>query len=286
MKNNFIKIFGVMLVTIASLFSAGCFQGESNLTIDDNGKVTMNIEIMGVPILREHIEGWKNEMERSNRATEISPVSSGNMSGYRITMQYQSIEQFAAQKIDIFGSKTGKAKGIQQRKGWFFDAYSFDFLSEAPEDSEEYLDNTLVQSMMPQIKFDMVINLPYVAEKNNAQHVSNDNKTLSWNLASSITSGKDVSVQVQFRIWHKEKIAVTAAVILILLGAMIYFLRKSQKQNENQADNAEGEAAKNIFYMKICAGLLAAVISASAFMLINPVTFTDADIISSAITAK
>ncbi len=286
MKNNFIKIFGVMLVTIASLFSAGCFQGESNLTIDDNGKVTMNIEIMGVPILREHIEGWKNEMERSNRATEISPVSSGNMSGYRITMQYQSIEQFAAQKIDIFGSKTGKAKGIQQRKGWFFDEYSFDFLSEAPEDSEEYLDNTLVQSMMPQIKFDMVINLPYAAEKNNAQHVSNDNKTLSWNLASSITSGKDVSVQVQFRIWHKEKIAVTLAAIIILLGAMIYFLRKSQKQTENQADNAEGEAAKNIFYMKICAGLLAAIISASAFMLINPVTFTDADIISSAVTAK
>ena len=282
MKNNFIKIFGVMLVTFVTFLSAGCFQAESDLAIDDAGKVTLNTEIMGVPILREHIEGWKNDIERSNHATEITPVASGNMSGYRITMQYQSIEQFAAQNIDIYGSKPGKAKGIQQRKGWFYDAYNFDFISEAPEDSAEYLDNSIVQSMMPQIKFDMTINLPYAAEKNNAHHVTNDDKTLNWNLASSITSGKNVSVQVQFRIWNKAKIAVTLAAIIILLGAMIYFLRKSQ----NKTEKDEGEAAKNIFYMKICAGLLAAIISASTFMLLEPVTFTDADIISSVVTAK
>ena len=282
MKNNFIKIFGVILVTFVTFLSAGCFQADSDLAVDADGKVTLNTEIMGVPILREHIEGWKNDMERSNRATEIVPVASGNMSGYKVTMQYQSIEQFAAQNIDIYGSKPGKAKGIQQRKGWFYDAYNFDFISEAPEDSAEYLDNTFVQSMMPQIKFDMTINLPYAAEKNNAHHVANDNKTLNWNLASSITSGKNVSVQVQFRIWHKEKIAITIAVIIILLGAMIYFLRKSQ----NKTENDEGEAAKNLFYMKICAGLLAAIISASTFMLLEPVTFTDADIISAVVTAK
>ena len=280
MKNKFIKILGVLLMTFVTFLCAGCFQAESDLAIDDSGKVTLNTEVMGVPILREHIEGWKNDIERSNHATEIKPVASGNMSGYIITTQYQSIEQFAAQNIDIYGSKPGKAKGIQQHKGWFYDAYNFDFISEAPKDSAEYLDNTLVQSMMPQIKFDMVINLPYAAEKNNAQHISNDNKTLNWNLASSITSGKNVSVQVQFRIWHKAKIAVTLAAIIILLGAMIYFLRKF-KLNED-----EGEAAKNIFYMKICAGLLAAIISASTFLLINPVTFTDADTISAVVTAK
>jgi len=255
------------------------------LTIDADGKVTLKNEIMGVPLLREYIENAKNDLERKNKVIDITPISSGNLSGYRITTQYTSVEQFAAQNIELYAGRSGKCKGIQQRKGWLFDSYNFDFVSEAPE-SGEYLDNPLAQSMMPQIKFDMVINLPYAVEKNNAQHVSNDNKTLSWNLASSITSGKNVSVQVQFRIWHKEKIAVTLAAIIILLGAMIYFLRKSQKQAENKADNAEGEAAKNIFYMKICAGLLAAIISVSAFMLINPVTFTDADTISSAVTAK
>ena len=280
MKNNFIKIFGVLLVTFVTFISAGCFQGESDLKIDADGKVTLNTEVMGVPLLREHIEGWKNDMERSNRATEIVPVASGNMSGYKVTTQYQSIEQFAAQNNDIFNQVPGKAKGIQQRKGWFYDAYNFDFISEAPEDSSEYLDNAIVQSMMPQIKFDMVINLPYAAEKNNAHHVANDNKTLNWNLASSITSGKNVSVQVQFRIWNKAKIAVTLAAIILLLGAMIYFLKKS-KINED-----EGEAAKNIFYMKICAGFLAAIISASTFMLLEPVTFTDADIISAVVTAQ
>ena len=161
MKNNFVKIFALLVI---SIFCAGCFQGESDLTIDADGKVTLKTEIMGVPLLSEHIEGWKNDLERSNSVTEITPIASGNLSGYRITTQYASVEQFAAQNIDLYG-RTGNSKGIQQRKGWFFDAYSFDFISEAPEDSAEYLDNPLVQSMMPQIKFDVVINLPYAAEK-------------------------------------------------------------------------------------------------------------------------
>ena len=280
MKNNFVKLFTAVIFTLTTFFCAGCFQGESNLMIDDDGKVTLKTELMGVPLLREHIEGWKNDLERSNTVTEITPIASGNLSGYRITTQYASVEQFAAQNIDLYG-RTGNSKGIQQRKGWFFDAYSFDFISEAPEDSAEYLDNPLVQSMMPQIKFDVVINLPYAAEKNNAHHSANENKTLSWNLTSSITSGKDVSMKVEFKIWHKEKIALTIAAILILLGGTIYFFAKAKNFSEDKES-----AAKNLRYMQICAALAAAIISASTYMLLEPVTFTDADIISSVITKK
>ena len=46
------------------------------------------------------------------------------------------------------------------------------------------------------------------------------------------------------------------------------------------------EAAKNIRYMQICAGLTAAIISGSIYLLIEPVTFTDADIISGLISGK
>ena len=135
--------------------------------------------------------------------------------------------------------------------------------------------------MMPQIKFDMVINLPYAAEKNNAHNSSNENKTLMWNLASSITSGKDVSVQVEFKIWHKEKIALTVAAIIILLGGTIYFFQKAKNFSEDK-----DAAAKNLRYMQICAALAAAIISASTYILLEPVTFTDADIISKLISGK
>ena len=279
MKNNFVKIFAV-LVTSLSIFCAGCFQGESNLTIDDNGKVTLKNELMGVPLMRDAIEGFKNDMERSNFVTEIEPIASGNLSGYRITTQYATIEQFAAQEIEVFG-RTSKSKGIQQRKGWFFDAYNFDFISEAPEDSETYLDNPIVQSMMPQIKFDMVINLPYAAEKNNAHNSSNEGKTLSWNLTSSITSGKNVPIQVQFKVWHKSKIALTFAAFIMLLCGTVYFFQKAK----NYSEDAE-EAIRYIKYMQICAGMTAAIVSASVFMLISPVEFTDADIISPLISGK
>ena len=278
--NNFTKIFTAIFAALITFFCAGCFQGESDLTIDGDGKVTLKNEIVGVPILREHIEAWKNDFERKNSVVEITPINSGNMSGYRIVTQYPNIEQFAAQGMEIYSGHSDKCKGIQQRKGWFYDAYNFDLLAEAPEESAEYLDNPIVQSMMPQIKFDMVLNIPYAAEKTNAHNSSNDNKTLRWNVTASITHGKDVSMQAQFKIWHKAQIAATIIAIIALLGGAIHFSRKVKTFEEGSYD-----AAKNLKFMQICMGLAAAIISVSLYMLIAPVEFTDADIITKPLNA-
>ncbi len=274
MKKDFVKIFAAVFMTFISVICAGCFQGKSDLTIGDDGKVTLHNELIGVPLMSEPIEGLKNDMERSQYVKEITPIANGNMSGYRITMQYETIQQFAAQEIGLF--RDGKGKGIQQRKGWFFDAYNFDFSVDAPEEGA-YLDNPFVQSMMPQISFELVINLPYAVEKTNAHNISNEGKTLTWNLSSAITSGKNISMQSQFRIWHKDKILLTIAVIILLLAGAIYFSRKSKKCEEGSF-----EAAKNVKLMQICMALAAAAISASAFVLLDPVTFTTADIITPA----
>lgn len=273
MKNISVKLFAILLMTM-SIFCAGCFQVESDLTIDDDGKITFKNEVMGVSVMSEPIEAFKNELERGHYVTDITPIASGNMSGYRIITKYDNMEQLAAQDLEIF-NRTNKNKGIQQRKGWFFDAYNFDLLSDAPDDAEEYLDNPIAQSMMPQVKFNLVINLPYAVETTNAQHISNDGKTLAWNLTSSVIGGKDISMQAQFRIWHKGQIAVTAIVIIALLGGAIYFFQKAKHSSEDKED-----AAKNLKYMQICSVLAAAIISVSTYMLIAPVTFTDADIIS------
>ena len=273
MKNDFVKIFAAAFVMFVSVICAGCFQGKSDLTIDDDGRVTLHNELIGVPLMQEPIEGLKNDMERSQFVKEITPIARGNMSGYRITMQYETVQQFAAQEISLFRNGGGN---IQQHKGWFFDAYNFNFAVDAPEEGE-YLDNPFVQSLMPQISFELVINLPYAVEQTNAHNISNEGKTLTWNLTSAITSGKNISMQTQFRIWHKEKIALTIAIIILLLGGAIHFARKSK-----QCEAGSFEEAKNTKFMQICAALAAAAISATVFILISPVTFTPADIITPA----
>lgn len=278
MNNISVKIFAILLMTM-SIFCAGCIQGKSDLTIDDNGKVTLNSEIMCVPILSTAVEELKNDLERGHYVTEITPISSGNMSGYKITTQYANIEQLASQDLEIFNS-TNRNKGIQQRKGWFFDAYNFDLLSAAPEDVDE-LGGAIAQSMMPRAKFDFVMNLPYAVETTNAQNVSNEGKTLAWNLTSSFIGGKDMSLKAQFKIWHKGQIAVTIIAIIALLGGAIYFFQKAKNSSEDKED-----AAKNLKYMQICSVLAAAIISVSTYMLIAPVTFTDADIISKLVSGN
>ena len=272
-KHLFYRMLTITVISFICLFSAGCFQGEFGMTITEDGKVSLNNEIIGIPLLHEQIEDLKNQMVKNVPTSKITSISKDNMTGYRMEVEYPSIEEFAANAISMYGTHPGKCKGIQKHSGWFFDEYNFDFFMEGKNSGEDASDQ-MAQAMLSQVKFDLIFNLPYAAESNNADTRTNENKTLTWHLASSLTSGVDKSIQARFRMWHKERIAITAIVAVLLLGATILFFVKSN----NETDEAEKE--EQLQRAKICGGLTAAVIVASAYMLYAPIEFTDGDIIS------
>ena len=85
-------------------------------------------------------------------------------------------------------------------------------------------------------------------------------------------------MQTRFKIWHKDKIAVTAIVELIFLAATIFFFRKARAE-ESESIGKDLQFKRNVF-----AGLVVALAIISAYMLLAPVKFTDADIISIAVS--
>lgn len=252
---------------------AGCLEGGSNLIITDDGAVYMRNKLIGVPLIAEHIESFRKSFENRSDA-EISPVVENNMSGYEVRVNYPSLEAFAAEGNPLYTTRDGKCKGIQLKRGWFFDTYNFDLISTG-ERKFSPGESAAVQSMLSQVTFDLVIELPYCADNHNADKSDTANKILTWHLAPVIIGSlADKHMRVQFKLWHKDKIALTAAIELLLLVATIFFFIKAR------AEESESLVKDLRFKRNVFAGLFVALAAISAYLLLAPVNFTDADIIS------
>ena len=259
------KKFLLAATMLLCVTCAGCFQGNSTLVVTDDGKFFLRNKFIGVPLLAEQIVSLKESFAHNPNA-DISPVTENNMSGYEIRVQYPDVKSFAAEKIPLFMAHEGKCAGIRQRTGWFFDAYNFDLLSSG-EQSFSPSEAAAVQSVLSQVTFDLTIELPYKADSNNADKVDVSQKVLTWNLAPSLLSGKDKHMRVEFKLWHRDRIFLTALVELLLLAATIFFTVKARAE-ESDSIKSDLTSKRNVL-----AGLTVALALMSAYMLLTPATF-------------
>ena len=259
------KKFLLVAIILLCVTCAGCFQGNSTLVVTDDGKFFLRNKFIGVPLLAEQIESLKNSFAHNPNA-DISPVAENNMSGYEIRVQYPDVKSFAAEKIPLFTAHEGKCAGIRQRTGWFFDAYNFDLISTG-EQNFSPSESAAVQSVLSQVTFDLTIELPYAALSHNADKVDASQRVLTWNLAASMLSGTDKHMRVEFKLWHRDKIFLTALVELLLIAATTFFAVKVRSE---ESDSLKSDLS---FKRNVLAGLTVALTLISAYMLLTPVTF-------------
>ena len=278
------RILFLFLLGVFCVFLTGCFKGESNVSIAEDGSVTVENTFTGVPLLKNEIDKAKKEMVDKDSNAKVKEINDGNMTGYEIDEQYQDIAGFAQNGGKMVSTVQGKCKGIQQHKGWFFDAYSFDFCLEGngkptgKNSKDDAMTDSMAKAMLAQIKFDFVLNLPYAAENTNADKLTNGNKTLSWNLASTFTDGNDKSMQATFKIWHKDRIAATVALAVIVF---VLFMVLVWRVVNNKGDAEQKKTNSVLAVISACLLLILAV--ASAYFLYAPVNFIDGDIISATV---
>ena len=270
------KLFAVMI--FICMTCAGCLQGKSDVTITSDGAVVQHSKIIGNALVIRQIEDWKDKTEKLNPNVKAQVIVEDDLRGYEFKFDYPDIETFAKSAGDLYSAHIGKNRGISRHKGWFFDEYDFDFYFTSPPAQLPPEAGFVTQAAFKDVEFDVTFKLPYSAEKNNADEISDDGRFLQWNLAPVLIHGGEKFMQTQFKIWHKDKIAVTAIVELMFLAATIFFFIKARADNSDEVNKDLGKDLR--FKRNVFAGLFVALAIISAHMLINPVEFTNADIIS------
>ena len=248
------KTFNLIILLTFNLLLTGCLRAQCDLTITGDGAVIQHSKIIGNALVIRHIEDWKAQTEKNNPDAKANQIVEGDLRGYEFNFDYPDIETFA-------DSNDGFNKKISRRGGWFFDTCNFDFYWMNPPFDIPPEAQFMTQSLFSGVEFDLTMQLPYSAEKNNADEVSGDGKFLRWNLAPVLINGGEKFMNVQFKLWHKDKIALTAAVEILLLAATIFFLIKARA--EELADlQKDLRFKRNVF-----GGLFAALLIISAYML-------------------
>lgn len=278
----FIRRSCLCLLVMICMVLSGCFSATGNLTINEDGSVKYEASMASVDLLKNVIEEQKNSIVERNSSAKVEPYIDGNLSGYRITANYPSVSEYARSLSGQKGGTSGlTVKGIREVKGWFYDAYFFDFLMEGNKDIKNDPDaQAMAKAMASQMKCEFTVNLPYPADFTNADQVANEKKTLSWNLSSMLTSEEDKSVQVQFKVWHKAKVIISLALIgVILLVALIMGILAATANNPGDR-SSRGIIAGIALLLAIALGAM------SGYMLLKEPKFPDSTIISQTTSAK
>ncbi len=270
------KRFLLVLLSIISLTCAGCFKGNTDLSIDESGAVHSKITFSGIEFMMAELENRKQELLKEHPNAVVTPVQDGGMSGFSITMDYEDMDSFAKDRWEFFATRPGLCKGIQKKSRWFFDAYSFDIFVEGRGKETIQQDKeaaAMAEAFFSQIRLDFTLNLPYEADSQNADTVSNSNKALSWNLASSLLKGENKKINVTFKLWNKLHIWLTIGIAVMLAVVIIIFAM--------QATTTEGnEKRTKIGFSLGAGGMLLILALLSAYLLLAPIKYTDNDIIS------
>ena len=265
----------VVTISLLCIICAGCFKANFDLMITSDGAVIQQSKFIGTAALNPLIEDWKNKGE-ANNSNKAKAVEEDNMRGYRFDTNYPDIESFANLTNELYLAHKGINKGISRHKSWFFDEYDFDFYWNNPPAKTNF-DATVNQAILSQSVFDVSISLPYPAVSTNADEVHDNGKLLKWHLSHLTINGGDKYMNARFKLWHRDKIALTAIVELMFLAATIFFFRKARAE-ESDSLVKDFRLKRNVF-----AGLFVALTIVSAYMIFMPVNFTDADIISVAV---
>lgn len=226
-----VSVFFLLLITV---FTAGCFKGEANLTIHDDGSAALKTRLLGTDFLKEAIIEATNEMKKKDSAAVVKEISEGDKTGFEITSEYPDMKTLAEKGGDLFTRRDGKAAGIQQKKTWFYDAYALDLYAGPSEtgndaDGDDPAAAAMMKGFLDQIHYEFCLTLPEAPEKHNADRTEDGGKTLRWDLAPTLTAGGDKHIQAEFRLWNKPHIMLTAAVAIVSLALAILFFILRQK---------------------------------------------------------
>ena len=224
-RNRMRTLLSALMIGALALTS-GCFSGDVNVVINEDGSADLKTTLVSVPMLAEIVEQSKAATTAKNPDAQVTPVTKENMSGYEITEHYATIEKLS--ENDFFKANEGKNTGITANKSLFYTDYNFDLLFEGSQNGGG------AGAFASNITFTYQMTLPVAPTSSNADRTENDGKQLTWNLGKTLVTGESSKIEVAFRLWNKTAIIGTVILVIVLIGAGAFFFLRRKKEEEPQ----------------------------------------------------
>jgi hypothetical protein len=218
-----ISSVGTILLTCALL--TGCYQQKTNMEIKNNDSVSLTIEAIAKKgnqvesTVRKILKTAKVDIE--NEGFKIKLIDTKDEMGLKAAKSFKDVKKLKVGDIfknkGIMNSKDFNEKFIKEVKG---NTYIIDFTLDKSDGEKS--SNPKINDMVKNIKVQFTLTLPSAPIVNNANNISNDGKTLTWD----IPLDEVTPIKVEYK---KQTFQVPIAMGgIVLIGGLgvLFFIRK------------------------------------------------------------
>ena len=212
----------IVLMAMCIILS-GCFQGEMKVKIHENGSADVEYKMLTIPAAEKAVLG---EVNRFNEmGFQVQRITEDESIGFKGTKSISAVE--ALNQYPIFSGVDGKP-GIDVSRGWFYDDYEINILTNMKKVSPALFENMKEPNNPIWSHFSMkiVMSFPSQPGSNNATNLHNEGKTLEWVL--NFTQDNHLKANAKF--WHVEHIVITLVLPLFVAG-FLFSKRKKADQD-------------------------------------------------------
>lgn len=255
------KYFKLLTILILMLFVTGCV--KFNYSISINKDKSMDLEII-LASDKKFIED-KNDLNFSNidfdKLSEngylVFAYNEDIYEGSRIVKSFKNIDDISNTNDNgLVINLKNVLNGIDNtlfyvKKGFFKNTYIGRFKITGSDEYSDILNsnsnsidddgmNELEDTMSELLKsldFKFVINVPYKTLSNNATSISENQKTLTWDLLQV----KDENINFEFYLYNLNNIIICIAILLIIIIILIVLIKKITKNRvkNNKINNID-----------------------------------------------
>ncbi len=225
------KIFLVILVLLCILFMTGCVEGDFYISFNLDGSADLEFTLLASSQLdmlgdtQQIFGSMEEDLERDGFTVE--PLERGDMKGFQAKRHVEDAEEL--RDIEFLGEM--ESPEIQIEEGFFTDKYAVDHtFSMAGVDI-----GARNGDMLAMLDPDMTIRMefPISPASHNADEVSEDGRTLVWDLDFEEANHMEVAVNVP----DIFTIVMLVLAIVVVIVLIIVFIKRMKDRDKEVSNN-------------------------------------------------
>lgn len=230
------KCRALMVALVSMIFLTGCMRFNTTVTVKSNGKLDVSM-LYAMMDMSEY--GYDEDsitssqmQEYKDQGWEVEEYNQDGFKGYILSKEDITANELGSSMKDTQSELSGEASSINFTKEGL--KYTLDwqvFDREQGEQISAYKNYFTMSGGYMKI----TVNLPVKPSANNATYVSDDGKTLEWDL---LNLGSDQNIHLEFvliNIWLIIGLCVFALAVIVVIVVVIVLSSKKRKTAQMQA---------------------------------------------------
>jgi len=234
------KTIKLLALAFVMLLFAGCVRYDVDMTINSDKSMDLKVTTAMADSVKGYMgeeasNGEKEKQELKDKGLDVEDYQQDGYTGYTVKKHYNNIDEVSSTE-DVtanIGAEGDAEKLFKATKGFFGTTYKATFKSEDADSyssqMQSYKDNESYKEYMKGMEIKFIVNLPSKAKSNNATTVSNDGKTLEWDLMTT------PNVEFEFEMTNTTNLIIViggACAVAAIIISVVAVVIKKKKNNK------------------------------------------------------